>query len=77
MRTVQLTLEEKLVDAVDRMARKLGTTRSRFTGEALRAALARPKEPEKERKHREGYQRKPPTRGKFQLWEKEQVWGEL
>ena len=54
MRTVQLTLDEELVDAVDRIARKLGTTRSGFTREALRAALARSKEREKERKHREG-----------------------
>jgi len=54
MRTVQLTLDEELVDAVDKIARKLGTTRSGFTREALRAALARSKEREKERKHREG-----------------------
>ena len=52
MRTVQLTLDEELVDAVDRIARQLGTTRSGFTREALRAALARSKEREQERKHR-------------------------
>lgn len=77
MRTVQMTLDEELVDAVDRVARKLGTTRSGFTREALRAALARSTEREKERKHREGYMRKPPTRGEFEIWEGEQVWGEL
>ena len=76
MRTVQLTLDEELVDAVDKIARKLGTTRSGFTREALRAALARSKEREKERKHREGSLRKPSTRGEFQAWEREQVWGE-
>jgi metal-responsive CopG/Arc/MetJ family transcriptional regulator len=76
MRTVQMTLEEDLVDAVDRVAKKLGTTRSGFTREALRAALARSKEREKERKHREGYLRKPPRRGEFEAWEDEQVWGE-
>lgn len=48
MRTVQLTLDEELVDAVDRTAKKLGTTRSGFT----RAALLRSKEREMERKHR-------------------------
>ncbi len=76
MRTVQLTLDEELVDAVDRIVKKLGTTRSGFTREALRAALARSRERERERKHREGYLRKPPKRGEFQVWEKEQVWGE-
>ena len=76
MRTVQLMLDEELVDAVDRTAKKLGTTRSGFAREALRAALARSKEREMERKHREGYLRKPPKRGEFKVWEKEQVWGE-
>lgn len=76
MRTVQLTLDEELVDAVDRMAKKLGITRSGFTREALRAALIRSKEREMERKHREGYLRKPPKPAEFQVWEKEQIWGE-
>ena len=76
MRTVQLTLDEELVEAVDRIAKKLGTTRSGFTREALRAALARSKEREQERKHREGYLRKPPRRGEFDVWEREQEWGE-
>ncbi len=77
MRKAQLPLEKELVDAIDRVARKLGTTRSGFTREALRAALARADESEKEQKHRDGYMRRPPTRGEFQPWEKEQVWGEL
>ncbi len=76
MRTVQLTLDAELVDAVDRIPRKLGTMRSGFTREALRAALARSKEREKERKHRDGYLPKPPKRGEFQVWERERVWGE-
>jgi metal-responsive CopG/Arc/MetJ family transcriptional regulator len=76
MRTVQLTLDEDLVDAVDRTAKKLGTTRSGFAREALRAALIRSRERELERKHREGYLRNPPKRGEFTVWEKEQVWGE-
>ncbi len=67
MRTVQLSLDEEPVDSVRRIARKLGTTRSGFTREALRAALARSKEREKERKHRDGYLHKPPKRGEFQV----------
>jgi hypothetical protein len=59
------------------MARKLSTTRLRFTREAPQGVLARAKEGEKERKHREGYLRNPPTSQEFRLWEKEQVWGEL
>ena len=75
MRRVQMTLEAELVEAVDKIARKLGTTRSGFTREALRAALARSKEREEERRHRDGYLRKPPRRGEFEMWEGGQVWG--
>ena len=67
---------DKNCNVVKSMAKKLGTTRSGFTREALRAALARSKEREMERKHREGYLRKPPKQGEFRVWEKEQVWGE-
>ena len=68
--------DEKSWNVVTSMAKKLGITRSGFTREALRAALAGSKEREMARKHREGYLRKPPKRGEFQAWEKEQVWGE-
>ena len=76
MRTVQLTLDEELVAAVDKTAARLGTTRSGFTRHALRQALAQEQEREQERKHREGYLRKPVKRGEFSGWETEQAWGE-
>ena len=75
MRTVQLTLDDELVHAVDALAAELGTTRSGFTREALRTALARRKELELERRHREGYRKKPVSKGEFQIWESEQKWG--
>lgn len=74
MRTVQMTLEEELVNAVDRAAKRLGTTRSGFAREALRAALERVKIMELERRQREGYRRKPVNPGEFSEWESEQVW---
>ena len=36
MRTVQMTLDEDLVKAVDKASKRLGTTRSEFTRRALR-----------------------------------------
>ena len=75
MRTVQLTLDEELVTEVDAMAGSLGTTRSAFARQALRAALDRIKEQALERKHREGYRRKPARPSEFRPWEGEQVWG--
>jgi metal-responsive CopG/Arc/MetJ family transcriptional regulator len=74
MRTVQMTLDPELVAAVDKAARKLGTTRSAFTRDALRAALRRAHEKALEDRQREGYRRRPVKRGEFSDWEKEQVW---
>ena len=76
MRTVQMTLDEALVTEVDRAARVLRTTRSAFTRDALRDALARLRERELERKHREGYERHPVEPGEFDAWLSEQAWGD-
>lgn len=76
MRTVQMTLDEALVENVDKVAKKLGTTRSAFARAALRAALARVASEEEERRHRSGYERKPVRPGEFSDWEDEQVWVE-
>ena len=76
MKTVQMTLDENLVTAVDKAAKQIGTTRSAFTRDALRSALRTIRIQELERKHREGYARKPVRRGEFRVWEDEQAWGE-
>jgi len=54
-----MTLDESLVKAVDQAVRRLKTSRSAFTRQALRAALRRMETTELERKHREGYRRVP------------------
>jgi metal-responsive CopG/Arc/MetJ family transcriptional regulator len=74
VKTVQMTLDEELVQAVDEAAKRLGTTRSAFAREALREALSREREKHREQKHREGYERYPVKRGEFDGWENEQVW---
>lgn len=74
MKTVQMTLEPELVDRVDRAARRLGLSRSGFTRRALQDALDRLRIQALERRHREGYRRKPARRGEFDVWEREQVW---
>jgi metal-responsive CopG/Arc/MetJ family transcriptional regulator len=76
MRTVQMTLDDELVSAVDKVARRMGTTRSAFTRQALQEALRRIQTANLERRHREGYARKPVRRGEFSVWEKEQAWGD-
>lgn len=76
MKTVQMTLDDSLVEEVDRAAKDLGTTRSAFTRDALRAALTNLKESELERRHRAGYERHPVKPGEFDAWEDEQVWAD-
>jgi len=76
MKTVQMTLDENLLASVDKVAKHLGTTRSAFTRQALKTALREVRTNELERKHREGYKRKPVKRGEFEDWEAEQVWVE-
>jgi len=76
MKTVQMTFDENLLVAVDKAAKRIGTTRSGFTREALRSALGKLRIAELEQKHRDGYRRKPVKRGEFNEWEVEQVWVE-
>lgn len=76
MRTVQMTLDEELITRVDRAARRLKTTRSGFTRDALREALRRLATKEREDRHRRGYAARPVRRGEFDGWSDEQVWPE-
>ena len=76
MKTVQMTLDEDLVKAVDRVSRQLHTSRSAFTRKALREALARYRLEQLERKHRQGYERQPAGADEFAVWETEQAWGD-
>lgn len=76
MKTVQITLDPDLAEAVNRAVEKLGTSRSGFTREALRRNLARLEGKELEESHREGYARYPVEPGEFDVWEDEQDWGD-
>jgi len=76
MKTVQMTLDDELVKAVDRVSRQIGTTRSAFTRKALREALVRHRIEEMERQHRQGYEQHPVAAEEFSVWESEQDWGE-
>ena len=76
MPEVRITLDEQLLRSIDATVRRCGTTRSAFAREALRAAVRSGRHAALDRKHREGYARKPVKRGEFNDWEAEQVWGE-
>ncbi|MBU1053277.1 MAG: ribbon-helix-helix domain-containing protein [Proteobacteria bacterium] len=76
MRTIQMTLDDDLVAAVDMVAKKLKTTRSAFTRKALRDALKQVNIEELENKHKKGYERYPSGKTEFSVWESEQEWGD-
>ena len=74
MRTVQMTLDDDLVKAIDRVSKDLNTNRSAFTRKALREALLRYNLERLERDHRRGYAQHPVTAEEFSVWEREQAW---
>ena len=74
MRTVQMTIDDDLVKAVDRAARQLRTNRSAFTRQALQDALDRYNLEQLEGKHRRGYEQNPVGAGEFSVRETEQAW---
>ena len=76
MITVQMTLEDKLVERVDELVHKLRTSRSAFAREALKEAVKRCQVAELEKKHKLGYQRSPTGHGEFDIFEIEQAWGD-
>ncbi len=76
MRTIQMTLDDDLVESVDHVSKQLHTSRSAFTRKALREALTRYNLEQQEIKHRQGYELHPVAADEFSLWETEQDWGD-
>ena len=76
MRTIQMTLDDELVESVDALAKELKTSRSAFAREALRGALRQYQAKKLESRHRRGYERFPAGKQEFAVWEKEQAWVE-
>ncbi len=76
MRTIQMTLDDNLVEDVDKLVKKLKTTRSAFARKALREAIKRVNIRALENKHKKGYERYPIAKTEFSVWESEQEWGD-
>ena len=56
MRTIQMTLDEELIEEVDKIVKELKTTRSAFTRVALRKDINNIHVGRLEKKHRRGYE---------------------
>ncbi len=75
MKTIQMTIDEKLLKLVDKATRSRRTTRSAFIRVALEAEIRRSFIREREAQHAAGYAQKPMAPGEFDLWVDEQDWG--
>lgn len=73
-RTVQITIDDELLQTVDETVSEMETNRSAFIREALQLALKRIQILRMETQHAAGYARHPATPGEFDGWETEQVW---
>ena len=76
MTTIQMTLEEDLLDELDRTVKKMRTTRSALIRESIKQHLKSLHIRQLEAKHRAGYSAHPVKRGEFDGWETEQRWGD-
>ena len=71
-----MTMDDDIVDSVDRIVEELKTTRSAFTRKALREAVDRLHIRRLEEQHRKGYETHPVNKDEFSIWENEQFWGD-
>ena len=74
MEIVQIVLDEKLLQATDRAARRTKRNRSALVRDALREHLLRLEARAREERDREGYSKRPPAKDESQLWESEAAW---
>lgn len=74
METIQVVIDQKLLRATDKAARRAGKNRSALVRDALRYYLKDTRIQELERLEREGYQRYPDTEDDLQGWEEVAAW---
>ena len=74
MATIQVVLEDSLLQAADRAVRRLKVNRSALVRDALREHLRRLSTHERERRDREGYARHPIAKDEFGAWARVTAW---
>jgi metal-responsive CopG/Arc/MetJ family transcriptional regulator len=76
MKTIQMTIDEKLLADVDRAVDEMGTNRSLFIRHALQSALRQHAIEKLEARHAAGYAAQPASEEEIAQWHSEQVWGD-
>ena len=72
--TIQVVLDDSLLQAADRAVRRLKVNRSALIRDALREHLRRLSIREQERRDREGYARHPISKDDFGVWDRATAW---
>jgi metal-responsive CopG/Arc/MetJ family transcriptional regulator len=72
MKVVQVVLDERLLKAVDRQAKKARVNRSELVRRAVAEYLRAQRTKELEERHRDGYRRHPPD--EFAAWDRVTAW---
>jgi metal-responsive CopG/Arc/MetJ family transcriptional regulator len=76
MQTIQVVVDDDLLRAADRAARRVRLNRSALIREALRRHLEWMANRELERRERESYQKHPDSRNDVWRWERVASWPE-
>ncbi|MBV8857275.1 MAG: ribbon-helix-helix protein, CopG family [Acidobacteria bacterium] len=76
MKTIQVEVEDSVLEEVERATEALEMTREAFVRTALERALRQREIIALERRHARGYEERPQTAEEVGEWEAEQVWGE-
>lgn len=76
MKTIQMTIDDTLLEDVDRAVDELGTNRSLFIRTALQSALRQHAIEKLEARHAAGYAQQPASNAEIAEWVDEQVWGD-
>jgi metal-responsive CopG/Arc/MetJ family transcriptional regulator len=75
-KTIQMTIDSALLEAVDEATRELRVSRSALIRAALDEYLRQVRRRRLERQHAEGYARIPQVAEEHEAWDAEQVWGQ-
>jgi metal-responsive CopG/Arc/MetJ family transcriptional regulator len=76
MATIQVVIDDGLLKAADRVAKKRQVNRSALVREALRAYLKAERFRELERRERDAYERTPDDLSEVAMWEEVAAWPE-
>ena len=76
LKTIQMTLDESLLEQVDELVDELDITRSAFIRELLERELKARHWRELERLDEEGYRQFPPDDSEVEVWLDVQAWGD-